>query len=343
VIPVTSLADICAKPIFVAPMAGGPSTPALVVAAAEGGALGFLAGGYKPVEQVEDEIAEVRRLTAAPFGVNVFVPGRPTTNTAAVADYTRELAADAARLGVDLGDPRWDDDSWHQKVELLIDTAPTVCSFTFGCPNQGIIDALHARGTMVVVTATNPDDAVVAARAGADMLCAQGIEAGAHRGTFADDAHDEELALVELVARVRARVDVAIIAAGGLSEPSDVRRVMQAGATAVQVGTAFLRSDESAASALHKAALVDPRFTTTAMTRAFTGRRARGLRNGFMLEHPDAPAAYPEIHHVTRPLRAAAVRLGDAQATSLWAGTGHRRARTGPARDIIDWLASEVD
>lgn len=337
------LGDLWERPIIVAPMGGGPSTPTLVAAAAEAGAFGFLAAAYKRADEVAAEIDDVRARTSKPFGVNVFVPGAPTPHRSALHGYMRELERDAASLGVDLGPPRWDDDDWTAKVELLVDTAPAVCSFTFGCPDRELVETLTGRGSSVMVTATSVREADAALAAGADIVCVQGIEAGAHRGTFDDDEHaDPHLTTLGLVAAVRARSSTMVVAAGGIATPAQARAAVDAGAAAVQCGTAFLRCDESAATALHKAALVDPAFTTTAFTRAFTGRRARGLVNRFMRDHPAAPRAYPEIHHVTRPLRAAAVCQDDAGGTNLWAGTGHRQARTGPAAEIVDWLAQDL-
>ena len=327
-------------PVVAAPMAGGPSTVDLVAAVGEAGGFGFVAGGYKTASELDAELRAVGSRTSRPFGVNLFVPGTPTRDADAVDEYARELAPEAARLGVDLGPPTWDDDGWDAKLDVVAAAAPAMCSFTFGCPDRRRVDDLRRRGIAAVVTVTSPVEADAAASAGADALCAQGAEAGAHRGAFDDvDDDDELLSTVDLVAAIRSRSPLPVIAAGGIARPEDVRAALAAGAAAVQVGTALLRADESGASALHKAALVDPAFSATELTRAFTGRRARGLQNRFMREHHGAPSAYPEIHHVTRPLRAVAVRRSDANATNLWAGTGHRHARTGPAARIVEWLA----
>ena len=335
------LAGLWDRSIVVAPMGGGPSTPALVAAAGEAGAFGFLAAAYKSPSEVEAEIAEVRRRTSRPFGVNVFVPGAPTQHPEHLAAYAEELAAEADALCVELGPASWDDDQWRAKVELVLDLAPPVCSFTFGCPAASLIAALQQRGTAVVVTVTNVAEARMAVEAGADGVCAQGIEAGAHRGSFVDhEATDPGLGTLELVEAVRRQVDVPILAAGGIALPEHVAGVLAAGAAAVQAGTAFLRCTESGAHPLHKAALVDPALDTTAFTRSFSGRRARGLANRFMRDHPNAPVAYPEVNNLTRPLRAAAVQRSDTGTTSLWAGTGHRHARDDSAAEIVEWLTS---
>jgi nitronate monooxygenase len=332
--------DLWDRPVVVAPMAGGPSTIDLVVAVGEAGSFGFVAAGYKTAAELEAELRAVRALTTRPFGVNLFVPGAATRHGDAVTAYARELAPEAARLGVELGPPSWDDDDWDAKLAIVAAAAPAMCSFTFGCPPGKDVEALRRRGVVVVVTVTDLAEAGAAESAGAEAVCAQGVEAGAHRGAFDDEADDDLLSTIDLVAAIRSRSALPIIAAGGIARPDDVRAALDAGAVAVQCGTAFLRADESGASPLHKAALVDPAFSATDLTRAFTGRRARGLRNRFMRDHGGAPSAYPEIHHLTRPLRAAAVRRSDPSTTNLWAGTGHRLARTGPAAAIVEWLAS---
>jgi nitronate monooxygenase len=333
------LAGLARRPVVVAPMAGGPSTPGLVIAAAGAGALGFLAAGYKTTAALGTEMDAVRAATDAPFGVNVFVPGTPATDRAAVACYLAELEPDAAALGVRPGAPDWDDDDWDAKLAALLADPPGVVSFTFGCPDEDVIAALRAAGSRVWVTVTAPEDAAVATARGADGLCVQGPEAGAHRGTFSASASPPTVSLHQLLRAIAAVTWLPLIAAGGIMSHQGVRDALAAGAVAVQCGTAFLRCPESGTQPLHKAALADPAFTATAVTRAFTGRPARGLVNRFMTDHPDAPAAYPEVHFATRPLRAAAVAAGDASRLNLWAGEGYRAATTRPAAEIVELLS----
>jgi nitronate monooxygenase len=326
------LLDLMRRRIVVAPMAGGPTTAGLVIAAARAGALGFLAAGYKTPEAMTTEIGAVRAATAEPFGVNVFVPGRPYPDAAALARYLDSL-------GPGRGDASWDDDGFDGKIAALLTDPPAVTSFTFGCPAAQVIRALRQAGSAVVVTVTSPAEAALAAEAGADALCVQGYEAGAHRGTFVnDDAPGRDRGLLSLIGEVAAVTGLPQIAAGGIMGPRQVRAVLAAGAVAAQCGTAFLRSPESGAHPLHKAALADPRSTATTVTRAFSGRPARGLVNKFIIEHADAPPAYPEINNATRPLRAAAAASGDTGSMSLWAGQGYRLAADLPAAEIIGRL-----
>ncbi len=313
-------------------MAGGPTTTDLVIAAAGAGALGFLAAGYKTPAAMTAEINEVRAATAEPFGVNLFVPGRRYPDAGRLARYLDSLDSP-------LGDASWDDDGFDGKIAALLADPPAVTSFTFGCPAAGVIRALQDEGSAVVVTVTTPAEAEMAAAAGVDALCVQGYEAGAHRGTFVnDDEPGRDHSVLPLIGQVAAVTGLPQIAAGGIMSPRQVRAVLAAGAVAAQCGTAFLRSPESGAHPLYKAALADPRYTATTVTRAFSGRPARGLVNGFIVDHVDAPPAYPEINNATRPLRAAAAATGDTERMSLWAGQGYRLAAELPAGEIVGRL-----
>ena len=330
------------RPVVVAPMAGGPSTPELVIAAANAGAVGFLAAGYKTPAAMAAEIAAVRAVSTDRFGVNLFLPGLPSANVGSITGYVSSLAAHAEAVGASLGDPTWDDDLLEEKIAIVLADPPALVSFTFGCPPAAVIGALSEAGCLVVVTVTDPAEAAIAEAAGADLLCVQGSEAGGHRGTFANDsATGEGHGLIALLGQVAAVTDLPLIAAGGIMTPGQVQAALAAGAVAVQCGTAFLRCRESGANPLYKDALVDPRYETTAMTRAFSGRWARGLVNGFMLENGHAPAGYPEINNATRALRAAAAGRGDTERMSLWAGQGYRSALDRPAGEIIAWLCGE--
>jgi nitronate monooxygenase len=333
------LQDLLRSPIILAPMAGGPGTVALAAAVSEAGGFPFLAAGYKTPEALQAEIAAYRTAARGPFGVNVFVPYRAGVDGEALERYRARLLPEAQRLGVVLGEPVWDDDGWDQKIAALLDDPVPVVSFTFGCPDPEVVAALQRRSSIVVATVTTAGEAALAAAAGADALCVQGAEAGAHQGSF-DDAVARTLGLLDLLTEVRAAVGLPLVASGGVARSADVAAALAAGAVAVQCGTAFLRCPESGTHATHRAALADARFGATAVTRAFTGRWARGLVNRFLLAHGDAaPAAYPHVHHLTRPLRRAAADVGDADTLHLWAGVGFRAAEARAAGDVTDRLA----
>lgn len=325
-------------PIVAAPMAGGPSTPELVVAVSTAGGFGQLAAGYLDVDAVAAQISKTRAATTAPFGVNLFAPG-PVTDPAVYATYLAELGAHFP-----LGTPKHDTDAWTEKLDLLVADPVAVVSTTFGCPTAVEIDRLHAVGTEVWVTVTSPTEALIALDAGADALIAQGAEAGGHRASFLDDPADDPLdppgllALLQLLSAVTARP---LIAAGGIATGAGVAAVLAAGAAAAQLGTALLRCPEAGTNPAHRGAIgsAEP----TMLTRAFTGRRARGIRNGFLTEHTaNAPAAYPEIHYATAPLRAEARASGNPENVNLWAGQAHSLSRELSAGELITDLYSDA-
>ncbi|MFF8911792.1 nitronate monooxygenase [Streptomyces sp. NPDC015032] len=341
------LTDLCRYPIVQAPMAGGVSCPQLVAAVAEAGGLGFLAAGYKTADGMYNEIKQLRGLTGRPFGVNLFMPQPVLADPSAVEVYRHQLSGEAAWYETPLGDPdSVGDDGYDAKLAILLEDPVPAVSFTFGCPTRDTLDAFAAVGTYTVVTVTTPEEAQAAQWAGADAVCVQGTEAGGHQSTHRDDpqADGTGIGLLSLVAQVRETVQVPIIASGGLMRGSQIAAVLAAGAEAAQLGTAFLVCPESGANLLHKQALTNPLFGRTALTRAFSGRPARGLVNRFMREHgPYAPAAYPQVHCLTAGLRKAAAKAGDAQGMALWAGQGHRLARELPAGRLVRLLAEELD
>ncbi|MFJ6660751.1 nitronate monooxygenase [Streptomyces sp. NPDC091377] len=342
----SALTDLFPHPIVQAPMAGGVSVPHLALAVSEAGGLGFLAAGYKTADGMYQEIKQLRGLTNKPFGVNLFMPQPDTADSAAVDVYAHQLAGEAAWYEAELGDPdSGRDDGYDAKLAVLLDNPVPVVSFHFGVPGHEVLESLRRVGTLTLVTATTPEEAVAVQQAGADAVIAQGVEAGGHQGTHRDIAENDGagLGLLSLVAQVRESVSLPIVAAGGIMRGSQIAAALDAGAQAAQLGTAFLITPESGANALHKRALTDPLFVRTQLTRAFSGRPARGLVNRFMREHgPYAPSAYPEIHHLTAPLRKAAAKAQDAQGMALWAGQGHRMARELPAAELVEVLVAEL-
>jgi nitronate monooxygenase len=328
-------------PLVAAPMAGGPTTPDLVVAAARAGAFGFLGGGYLSADALSAQVEAVRT-AGVDFGVNLFTPPVIPVDPAEFRRYAEELRQDAARHQVDLDSvPLTEDDGWRDKVDLLLSAPVPVVSFTFGMPNAAVVDALHRAGSLLVQTVTSATEAAAAAERGVDALVVQASAAGGHSGTLTPATIPPPTSLVDLLDAVRRTVDLPLLAAGGLSSADDVAAVLAAGAGAAAVGTALLLADEAGTSPTVRAALRDPARTETVVTRAFTGRPARGIRNAFIDDHEaGAPLGYPAVHHLTRPLRAAAGAAGDADRVNLWAGTGFRSTRPGPAAAILDGLAA---
>ncbi|WP_371580314.1 nitronate monooxygenase [Streptomyces sp. NBC_01314] len=357
----SALTDLVPLPIVQAPMAGGVSVPQLAAAVSEAGGLGFLAAGYKTADGMYQEIKTLRALTSRPFGVNLFMPqpeypGASTGSTgaadaappaaAAVEVYAEQLAGEATWYDSELGDPdSGRDDGYEAKLAVLLDNPVPVVSFHFGCPTPEVIESFARKGTLTLVTATSAEEAQAVERSGAHAVIVQGVEAGGHQGTHRDDPERDcaGIGLLSLVTQVREAVALPVVAAGGIMRGSQIAALLTAGANATQLGTAFLATTESGAHAVHKQALTDPLFVRTELTRAFSGRPARGLLNRFMREHgPYAPVAYPEVHHLTSPLRKAAAKAGDAQGMALWAGQGHRMARRLPAGELVEVLAAEI-
>jgi nitronate monooxygenase len=345
--------------VVAAPMAGGISTPELVAAVGEAGGFGFLAGGYLTTEQLAAQVAGVWDLSTRPFGVNLFVPDtanryavRPgglvgADRAAAVDAYRGSLAAEAAALGVEPGEPRpGDTDDWERKLDLVVRERVAAVSFTFGLPSSAVLGELRRAGIARVVTVTDVDEARAALDAGVDGLCVQGAEAGGHRGTLDPLAEPDGTDLVDLVERVRmaaselGQADVAIVAAGGVATGERARAVRAAGADAVQVGTALLLTPEAGTGLAYRRALGDAAYDSTRVTRAFSGRLGRCLATDFVRRHDgEAPAAYPEVHHVTVPLRRASARSDLPDVVAMWAGTGWRSARAVPAATVVAGLA----
>jgi nitronate monooxygenase len=327
------------SPVVAAPMAGGPTTAATVLGAASVGCLGFVAGGYLSAVALAEQLVAVRDGTDL-YGVNLFVPQPVPVDPGEYAAYRDRIGPEATRFAVQLpAEPVEDDDAWPAKLALLVREPVPVVSFTFGIPDPESLTALRSVGTRLVQTVTSVDEARLAAEAGVDALVVQASGAGGHSGTLTPATTPPDRPLAELVADVRAEVDVPLLAAGGIAGPDDVRRTLAAGADGAVVGTALLLADEAGTSDAYRAGLLDHDRETVVM-RAWTGRPARGLRNAFSDAYDAyAPVGYPAVHHLTRPIRRAAAAQADPEHVNLWAGTGFRAARSAPTAEILRSLA----
>jgi len=331
--------DHCRYPLVLAPLAGGPSTPALAAAVTNAGGMGTLAWGYLDPVAAAEQLAETRQLTDGRFGVNVFVPGTAVEDTAELMSFRDQLRA-ATWLGVEPGEAVFSDDHFQTKVELLRHSPVDAVSFTFGLPPRGVVAALHAVSSEVWVTVTTVQEALDAADRGADALIVQGLEAGGHRGGPSDHP-EEQHTLLTALQLIGAATTLPLIATGGLVTGRAIAGALTAGATGVALGTAFLSSPEAGTSQVHRDALRAPGHT--ALTRAFTGRSARGICNAFMEEFANAPVGYPEIHYMTDPIRQAGRLRGDSSVVNLWAGTAFELATEGePAGALVSRLAREA-
>lgn len=327
-------------PVFAAPMAGGPTTPALVAAAAGVGSFGFLAGGYRSADDLAQQIADTRQHTER-FGVNLFVPQAIPIEADTYRRYRDRLLAVARTYAVDLpAEPRVDDDGWTDKIDVLLQTPPPVVSFTFGIPSGDVLDVLRRADVALAQTVTSLDEARRAAEAGLDLLVVQAPSAGGHSGTLTPDRPLSDIALPALISQIATQVSLPIIGGGGVGSAADVQRALASGAAAVAVGTALLLAPEAGTSPTHRRALVTMTDRATTVTRAFTGRPARGIRNTFIDAHPDAPLGYPAIHHLTQPIRRAAAAAGAPEDLHLWAGTAFSQAVARSAAETLTELAS---
>lgn len=331
-------------PVIAAPMAGGPTTSALVVEMARVGAWGMLAGANKTVEAMAEEVETVRE-AGAPIGVNIFVPDEQTNDPerlAQLAEYEARVQVTAEALGATPGKPVWDDDAYPAKVEWLLANPVDVVTFMFGLPGGELVKRLHDAGTTVGVMVNRSIDAQAATAEGADFLIVQGPDAGGHQAIFGLTDEPNTVQLHDLFAQIRAVVDVPLIAAGGIATPQDAQRYLDAGAAAVQVGTVLLRSKQAGTNKTHRAALTDEAFTETVLTRAFSGRYARSLANSWCREYADAPACYPEVNRLAGPVRKQAASDGESEWTNLWAGTGWRRSHDAAPDGLLDGDAGEI-
>lgn len=332
-------------PIIQAPMAGA-DTPELAAAASNAGGLGSLGLARSSPEAMRIAIAEVRARTSKPFNINLFVFDSPPSDADQIARAVKLLQPIRDELGLPpAGAPASNADDFSAQFQALLDAKPPVASFTFGILNRAQISALRERGIMIVGTATTVAEARAWESAGADMICAQGSEAGAHRGTFLGDFESSLVGTMALVPQVVDAVRIPVIAAGGIMDGRGIAAALMLGAAGVQMGTAFLACSESGISAAWRDSLLHARDDRTRLTRAFSGRPARGVINDFMerfraIEYDLPP--YPIQNSLTTPIRQAAAKANRGEFLSLWAGQGVGMIRSMAAGDLIACLMRET-
>ncbi|HEY1611151.1 MAG TPA: nitronate monooxygenase [Paraburkholderia sp.] len=318
-------------PIVQAPMAGGPTSPALVAAVANAGALGFLAAAPFAPDKLASEVAAIRALTTRPFGVNLFVLDEANPDETVVRRALDAIDPLRARFGLAPGQSlaRYAPD-FRAQLETLVALRPPVVSFTFGVLSAADVARLKAAGSYVIGTATHVAEGLAWRDAGADAIAAQGSEAGAHRGTFIGAPEHALVGTMALVPQLVDATGLPVLAAGGIMDGRGIAAALALGAQAAQMGTAFLTCTESAIPLAWKARVRASSDTATSVTRAITGRHARGLRNPLMeqLERREGCVApYPVQNALTQELRQAASRTDDGDYLSLWSGQGAPLAR----------------
>ena len=340
------LHDLFKFPIIQGPMAGGASSPSLVAAVSNAGGLGSLAASLLSPPVIRDQVAEIRGMTDQPFLINLFIQDTPSPSQDQIDTASRLLEPVWKSLGWDsLPIPaKWCED-FHAQFDALIAARPAAASFTFGILEPAQVERLHDAGIVVIGTVTSVEEAQAWETVGADAVIASGTEAGGHRGTFIGAQEDSMFPARELWPKVARAVAIPTIAAGGIMTGVDIQEALAVGAQAVQMGSAFLVCDESGINQTYRDALIRADDTPTRLTRAFSGRYARGLENRFMREMMSVEKefpAYPVQNALTTPIRATAAAQGDPELMSLWAGAEIRRARPLPVAMLMQTLVAEM-
>ncbi|WPK11442.1 nitronate monooxygenase [Lysinibacillus louembei] len=328
------------KPIIQAPMAG-VTTPQLVIASCEAGILGSIGAGYLNGEETRAFIQAVKQGTDKPFSVNLFVQEEPKIDVFVLQEARVALQPIYDELNIPPVQTVISNDVYSAQLQVVIDENVPICSFTFGLPAATDIQRLKAAGIYMIGTATTLEEAKAVEAAGLDAVVLQGSEAGGHRGTFTEPL--TFISLQDLLAQVIGQVQIPVIAAGGIATAHHVKEVLAQGAVAAQIGTAFLVAEESGASATYKQAILQSENDETTLTKAFTGKYARGLKNDFTERLKDAVVApYPLQHHLTTAIRKESTAQGRSEFLSLWMGANGHLAKEVPVAEIVEALLAEV-
>ncbi|UNL87303.1 nitronate monooxygenase [Priestia koreensis] len=316
-----------AYPIFQAGMAGGITTPELVAAVSNFGAFGQIGAGYLTAEALRDAIREVKKRTNKPFGVNLFVP-EPTRNVnKSDIEMMNERLSQISPAILPVTDPSGDqhNEEYVKQIEVVVEEGVTACSFTFGSPQLDVIHCLKAEGIKVIGTATTVEEGMMLEESGVHYVVAQGSEAGGHRGTFPTTKGDALIGTIALVPQMADHLHIPVIAAGGIADKRGIEAAYILGAEGVQLGSIFLPCTESGSNPTYKRTLLAKTESDTALTKAFSGKWARGIQNEFMEKMKEVSVLpYPLQNTLTKALRAKAAKDQDPEKMSLWAGQALR-------------------
>lgn len=333
------------SPVMQAPLGGGGDTPAMTAAVCSAGGLGFVGAAYMTPDGIAAATDAVRGVTNRAFGINIFAPQRsaPDVDGAAAlesaAPFFRELGLEEP-LKPDAGA-----DPFAKLLPAALDSGARVFSFTFGTLPEAAMAELKQREIFIIGTATTVAEAIALQQSGVDAVTAQGAEAGGHRGSFDADGPGALVGTMALVPQIVDAVQVPVIASGGIMDGRGIAAALMLGAEAVQMGTAFLTTVEGGSPDAHKQAVMASGDNDTRITRAFSGRPARGITNRFMAETDagaDAILPFPLQNHLTRPMRGAAGKAGKAEYLSLWAGQGTRMSRRMTTAELMQALDDET-
>jgi len=333
-------------PLILAPMAGGPSTPALVAAVSNAGGLGSIGGAYLTPEMLTQEIQETKKKTSKPFAVNLFVP----TEDPVIDEVSLHRALKATKIYRDeLELPKPDlkppyAENFDKQFAAMLREKPAAFSFVFGSLDRKYLEECRREGIYTMGTATTLDEALILQEAEVDAIVAQGVEAGGHRAIFDAHKEDPQIGVMPLVSLLKDHIRVPIIAAGGIMNGQSIKAMISLGAQAAQLGTAFLLCEEAGTNKAYRNFITDTQVRTTHLTRAFSGRVARGIENRFMMEMKEKEAAilpFPAQNAFTRDIRNKAAKDRRAEYLSMWAGEGLAQIRAMKAAELVAVLAAE--
>lgn len=337
-------------PIIQAPMAGGVTTSQLVAAVSNKGALGMIGAGYMSASGLRDHIRDIKKQTSRLFGVNLFVPSIFSSNREEIKNVQELLKPFRTQLNLkerEINIPSCEEEAqaFAQLIDVVLEEKIGVCSFTFGLPSGEVIQRLKGEGVVLMGTAATVREAIEAEKSGMDMVVVQGCEAGGHRGAFLPEAKESMVGLMSLIPQAVDSVEIPVIAAGGIMDGRALIAARCLGAKGVMMGTAFLTCAESGASSVHKNAVLGAREDEVVITRAFSGKWARGIHNRFIEEMKNSEwnvPAFPVQNALTKDIRSASSSQGNPDFMSLWAGQSPMLAKEQTAAELIDSVIEEA-
>ncbi|WML55616.1 nitronate monooxygenase [Neobacillus sp. PS3-12] len=339
-------------PIIQAPMAGGITTSKLVAAVSNSSGLGMIGAGYMTPLQIREQIREIKQLTSKPFGINLFVPNEFQVTENELISAQQKL--NQIRKQLNLQPKEFIDipavtnvlNNFIEQVQILIEEKVPICSFTFGIPSKQVIAELKQSNIILIGTATTVREAVEYEKAGMDLVVAQGSEAGGHRGSFINGEQESLIGLMSLIPQVVDVVSIPVIAAGGIMDGRGLRASICLGAKGVQMGTAFLTCVESGAHPVYKEAILHANENDTVLTRSFSGKWARGIKNEFILKMNDYEPSLPEYpiqNTLTQDIRKTSASQNNPAFMSLWSGQSPRLAKSQTVESLIKSVISEAE
>ncbi len=338
-------------PIIQAPMAGGVTTSHLVAEVSNSGGLGMIGAGYMNPAQIRDQIKEIKQLTSNNFGINLFVPNEFNSTNDEIYSAEQLLKPMKEQLNILAGDtpeiPNSNNliEAFNEQINVILEEAVPVVSFTFGIPSKEVMEELKQKNIILIGTATTVEEAIEIEKSGMDIVVVQGSEAGGHRGNFIQGYQESLVGLMSLIPQVVDHVSIPVIAAGGIMDGRGLMASLCLGAKAVQMGTAFLTCIESGAHIVHKEAILHSTEDQIVLTKAFSGKWARGINNKFIEEmqlHENSLPAFPIQNTLTQSIRKASASQNNPAYMSLWSGQSPRLAKTQTAAELINSIIDEA-